>query len=81
MKLATILIAMKLLILCAVLTIVTMSWFATEGPNPATADASEQRCQILMRALDVVCFQRHRVDLTREKDGVSLCVRPYEEGS
>jgi len=80
MKLATVLIALKLLILCAVLTSFALSWFAAEAPIPVAADASEERCRILMRALDVVGYQRHRLDLTREKDGVPLCMRPDAEG-
>lgn len=80
MKLATVLIALKLLIVCAVLASFARSWFATEAPNPATADASEERCRVLMRALDVVGYQRHRLDLVDEKDGVPTCARPDAEG-
>jgi hypothetical protein len=80
MKLATMLIALKLLIVCAVLASFALSWFATESPNPATADASEERCRILMRALDVVAYQRHRPDLVGEKDGMPVCARPDTEG-
>jgi hypothetical protein len=80
MKLATVLIALKLLILCAVLTSFALSWFATESPNPATAEASEERCRILVRALDVVGYSRHRLDLTQAKDDVPACARPDAEG-
>jgi hypothetical protein len=80
MKLATILIALKLVIVCAVLASFASSWFATEAPNPATADASEERCRILIRALDVVGYQRHRLDLMQVKDDVPVCGRPDAEG-
>jgi hypothetical protein len=79
MKVATVLIALKIVIVCAVLASVVLSWFETEAPH-AMADADAERCRILMRALDVVGFERHRLDLVGEKDGMPVCARPDAEG-
>jgi hypothetical protein len=80
-KVATVLIALKIIVCCALLVSVVLSWFATEAPNPATADvANEERCRSLMRALDVVGYQRHRLDVMQAKDDVPLCGRPDAEG-
>jgi hypothetical protein len=80
MKLATILFVLKILVCCALLTSAALSWFATEAPNAAIADADAERCRVLMRALDVVGFERHRLDLVGEKDGMRVCARPDAEG-
>ena len=47
------------------------------GAEKATpAEQRAERCQVLMRALDVVAYQRHRLDLAQGKEDAPPCERP-----
>jgi hypothetical protein len=51
------------------------------GAEKATpAEQRAERCQVLMPALDVVAYQRHRLDLAQEKEDAPPCERPRVEG-
>jgi hypothetical protein len=82
MKLASVLITLKIIVGFALLIGIVFSWFAPEpASSPATTEADAERCRILARALDVVAYQRHRPELAEAKDGMPICVRPDLEGS
>src|SRR5262245_29499605 len=82
MKLASILIALKIIVGCALLASIMLSWSnpRDEALDLVRIDENAERCRILTRALDVVRYQRHRLDLAEAKDGMPTCVRPDLEG-
>jgi hypothetical protein len=82
MKVASVLITLKIIIGFVLLVSVVFSWFGPrdEPLTPILVDENAERCRILARALDVVVYQRHRPDLAQAKDVLSTCVRPDLEG-
>src|SRR5262245_37934062 len=83
MKVASVLITLKIIIGFVLLVSVVLSWFGprdVEALDPIRVDENAEHCRILARALDVVGHQRHRLDLTQAKDGMPTCVRPDLEG-
>jgi hypothetical protein len=83
MKLASILITLKIILGFVVMVGVVLSWLGprNEALDPILLDESAERCRILARALDVVGYQRHRPDLVEAKDGLPICARPDLEAT
>jgi hypothetical protein len=82
MKVASVLITLKIIVGFALLVSVVVSWFQPreEALPPILVDENAERCRTLARALDVVGYQRYRPDLAQSKDGLPTCVRPDLEG-
>jgi hypothetical protein len=83
MKLASVLITLKIIVGFVLMVGVVLSWFGprdVEALDPIVVDENSERCRTLARALDVVGYSRHRLDLAQAKAGMPTCTRPDAEG-
>jgi hypothetical protein len=83
MKVASVLITLKIILGFALMVGVVLSWFGSrdvEAVDPIVVDENAEQCRTLARALDVVGYSRHRLDLIQAKAGMPTCARPDAEG-